>query len=125
MTGLRGRLVAAPLVLAVLGTVVGAAASLALTTTTLGSASTDTPRCTTDPLTVLPVLTASTVTSVTVTSVPSSCGGATLKVTVRGGATAGSGSLVVPLIGGSVTIPITGGPALTAAVETDLVLEGP
>ena len=107
------------------GVMVGAAASLDLTAPSLGAATTTTPRCVTTDLTILPVLTTGVVTSVTVATLPAACGGATLKVTVVGAATVGSGSLVVPGGGGSVTVPITGGPALIAAIQTDLVLEGP
>lgn len=111
--------------LAVAGIVVGVAASLAFTTGSLGAAAAMTPRCTTGPLSVLPVLSGSTVTSVTIATVPSTCGGATLRATVSNGVTAGSGSATVAAGGGSVTVPIVGGPALGVGIETDLILEGP
>jgi hypothetical protein len=107
------------------GVVLGAAASLAFTSSTLGAARTATPRCTTAGLTVFQNLMASTVASVTVGGLPSTCGGATLQVTVNNGVTNSGGSAAVPAGGGSVTVTIAVPPAVTATEQTDLVLVGP
>ena len=104
---------------------VGAAASLSLTSGTLGAATTATPRCTAAGLSVLQNLSAGTVISVTVGTLPAACGGATLQVTVNNGATNASGSAAVPGGGGSVTVTLGSAPAVTASEQTDLVLVGP
>jgi len=107
------------------GVVVGAAASLSVTSSTLGAARTTTPRCTAASLTVLNNLTAATVSSVVVGSLPGACGGATLQVTVNNGLTNSSGSAAVPGGGGSVTVTLAAAVAVTANMQTDLVLVGP
>jgi hypothetical protein len=119
------RRIAAVVVVTAWGTVVGAAASLSLTSGTLGAADTSTPRCTAAGLTVFQNLLAGTVVSVTVGAVPAACGGATLQVTVNNGVTNASGSAAVPGGGGSVTVTLGSAPAVTASEETDLVLVGP
>lgn len=108
-----------------LGLVVGAAASLALSGGTLGAAAVSTPRCTTAGLGVIHNLSAGTVVSVTVSGLPASCGGATLQATVNNGVTNGSGSAGVPAGGGSVTVTLGVATAVTAAVQTDIVMLGP
>ncbi len=107
------------------GIVVGAAASLSFASGTLGAARTTTPRCTTAGLSVLQNLSTSTVVSVTVGALPSTCGGATLQVTVNNGVTNSSGSAAVPAGGGSVTVTLAVAVAVTAWEQTDLVLVGP
>jgi hypothetical protein len=105
--------------------VVGLAASVSLTTGTLGAATVATPRCTTAGLSVLQNLSAATVISVTVGVLPAGCGGATLQVTVNNGVTNASGSAAVPVGGGSVTVTLGSAPAVSASEQTDLVLVGP
>ncbi len=122
---IRRRLIATAFALAMLGAVVGAAASLALTAQSVGAATATTPRCVTSALTITPVLTTGNVTSVVVATLPAGCGGATLKVAVDNGAASGTGSATVPGGGGSVTVPITAGPAIDVNVSIDIVLEGP
>jgi hypothetical protein len=111
------------------GVVVGAsialAASLSLSSDSIGAGTASTGRCTNAGLSVVQNLSGSNVASVTVGSIPSACGGATLLVSVTAGATTGSGSASVPSGGGSVTVPIPGTPAVTASELTDLVLIGP
>ncbi len=107
------------------GVVVGAAASLSFTSSTLGAARTTTPRCTAASLTVLNNLTATTVSSVVVGALPGACGGATLQVTVNNGVANSSGSAAVPGGGGSVTVTLAVAVAVTANLQTDLVLVGP
>lgn len=119
------RRIAAVIVLTAAGGVVGAAASLNFTSSSLGAATTATPRCTTAALTVLQNLTAGNVASVTVGAIPAGCAGATLQATVNNGITNSGGSAVVPGGGGSVTVTIAVPPAVTASEETDLVLVGP
>ena len=119
------RVVVAILVAGMASVIVGAAASLNLSATTLGAARLATPRCTAAALTVFPNLTAANVTSVTVGSIPSTCGGATLQVTVNNGSANSSGSAAVPAGGGSTTVTLAAGVAATATVQTDLVLVGP
>ncbi len=48
-----------------------------------------------------------------------------MAVTVDDGTTTGSGSVVIPGGGGSVSVPITGTAALLASVRIDLVILGP
>jgi len=119
------RRIAAVIVVSATGAVVGAAASLSLTSGTLGAATTATPRCTAAGLSVLQNLSAGTVISVTVGTLPAACGGATLQVTVNNGVTNASGSAAVPGGGGSVTVTLGSAPAVTASEQTDLVLVGP
>jgi hypothetical protein len=113
------------LLLSVAGASVGAAASLALTSTTLGAATATTPRCTNAGLSVVQNLSVSTVISVTVGGLPAACGGATLQVTVNNGTVNAAGSAAVPAGGGTVTVTLGSAPAVAAAEQTDLVLIGP
>ena len=103
----------------------GAAASIALTTGTLGAATVATPRCTGAGLIVLQNLAAGTVVSVTVSGLPAACGGAVAQVTVNNGLANSSGTNTVPGGGGAVTVTITAAVAVSAAEQTDLVLTGP
>lgn len=119
------RRIAAVIAVTAAGAAVGAAASLNFASSSVGAATTATPRCTAAALTVLQNLTAGTVASVTVGALPAACGGATLQVTVNNGVTNSSGSAVVPGGGGSVTVTIAVPPLVTASEQTDLVLVGP
>lgn len=103
----------------------GAAASVAISSDTLGAAKTATPRCTAAGLTVFQNLSAATVVSVTVGGLPAACGGATLQVTLNTGAANASGSAAVPSGGGSVTVTLGSAPAVAVADQIDLVLVGP
>ncbi|MDQ6793315.1 MAG: hypothetical protein M3067_00550 [Chloroflexota bacterium] len=111
--------------LSIMGAVLGAAASVNLSSDTLGAARAATSRCTAAGLTVFPNLSAGTVVSVTVGGLPAACGGATLQATVNNGVTSGSGSIAVPAGGGSVTVVLGSAPAVTTAEQTDLVVIGP
>lgn len=111
--------------LTAMGVVLGAAASLSLSSGTLGAATTATPRCTATGLSVLQNLSAGTVISVTVGVLPAACAGATLQVTVNNGVTNASGSAAVPGGGGSVVVTLGSAPAVTATEQTDLVVVGP
>lgn len=119
------RRIVAVIVVTAAGAVIGAAASLSFASDTLGAAAAATPRCTAVGLTVLQNLSTGTVISVTVGALPAACGGATLQVTVNNGVTNGGGSATVPAGGGAVTVTLGSAPAVTAAVQTDLVLVGP
>lgn len=113
------------LLLGAAGASVGGAASLALTSATLGAAAVATPRCTNAGLSVLQNLSGTTVISVTVGVLPAACGGATLQVSVNNGVANANGSTAVPIGGGSVTVTLGSAPAVSAAEQTDLVLIGP
>ncbi len=105
--------------------VIGAAASVAVSSHTVGAAAVTVPRCTNAGLSVLQNLSAGTVVSVTVAGLPAACGGSTLQATVNNGTTSGSGSAVVPVGGGSVTVTLGIAPAVATADETDIVVVGP
>ncbi len=105
--------------------VTGAAASLGLTSDSLGAASVSMPRCTTAGLGVTQNLSGSNVISVTVSNLPSSCGNATLPVAVNNGTASSSGSAAVPAAGGSVTVTLAAAVAVSTAETTDLVVLGP
>jgi len=111
--------------IALSGVLIGAAASLGLSSTTLGAATTSTPRCTAAGLSVIQSLSAGTVVSVTVGNLPAGCGGATLQVTVNNGIANGSGSAAVAAGGGSLTVTLGSAPAVRVADEIDIVLVGP
>jgi hypothetical protein len=105
--------------------VLGAAASVSLSSNTLGAATTSTPRCTSAGLTVFQNLSGTTVISVTVGGIPAACAGATLQATLNTGAANASGSAIVPAGGGSVTVTLASAPAVAVADQIDLVMVGP
>ena len=105
--------------------VVGAAASLSLSSNTPGAATTATPRCASAGLTVFQNLSGATVISITVGAIPAACAGATLQVTLNTGAANASGSAAVPAGGGSVTVTLASAPAVAVSDQIDLVLVGP
>ena len=107
------------------GAVLGAAASVNLSSDGLGAARVAVPRCTAAGLSVFQNLSVGTVVSVTVGGLPVACGGASLQVTVSNGVTSGRGSISVPAGGGSVTVILGSAPPVTAAEQTDLVVTGP
>jgi len=113
------------LVLAAASAIVGAAASMAISSDSIGMARVSVPRCTSAALSVVQNLSAGTVVSVTVGGLPATCGGATLQATVNNGATFASGSASVPAGGGSVTVTLGAAPPVTASEQTDIVLVGP
>lgn len=119
------RRMAGLIVLCGAGAVVGAAASLTVSSDTLGAASAAMPRCTTAGLGIVQNLAAGTVVSVMVSGIPATCGGAVLQATVNNGITSGSGSATVPAGGGAVTVTLGLAPVVTTAAQTDLVLVGP
>lgn len=121
-----GRLAAYLWVLTVVaGLLVGAAASMPLSSGTIGAAGVGIGRCTTSGLTVVSNLASGSVASVTVSGLPAACGTASLEVTVSNGALSGSGATTVPAGGGSVSVSLAATPPLTAATRTDLILVGP
>ncbi|MEO8252436.1 MAG: hypothetical protein ABI578_08170 [Chloroflexota bacterium] len=109
----------------VVSAVIGMAASVAVSSDSLGAATVTVTRCTAAGLTVLQNLTAGTVSSVTVGAIPAACGGGTLQLTVNNGTTNSSGSAAVPAGGGSVAVTLAVAQVVTATVQTDLVLVGP
>lgn len=112
-------------ILLVVSAVVAFAASLSFAARSLGMAAISTPRCTAAGLGVVQNLSASTVISVTVSSLPATCGNATLEVTVDNLVSLSSGSATVPSGGGSVTVTLAVALAITTVEEIDLVLTGP
>lgn len=117
ITGLSG--------VAVVGLAVGMAASLALAADSLGARDLTVPRCTTAGLGVIQNLSGSNVISVTVSNLPSTCGGATINVTLNNLVTNSSGSNTVPGGGGSVTVTLASAIAATTTEQIDLILTGP
>jgi hypothetical protein len=115
------------LVLAIVlsGTVIGAAASLNLTSSTLGANRLATPRCTTANLSVVQNLSGSNVASVTVSGLPTACGGGTLQAAVNNGTANSTGSAAVPAGGGSVIVTLAATVPVSEAAETDIVVVGP
>jgi hypothetical protein len=103
----------------------GAAASVAVSSSTLGAARTATPRCTVAGLTVFQNLSGANVISVTVGGLPAACGTATLQVTLNNGAANAGGSAAVPAGGGSVVVTLGSAIAVAVADQVDLVLVGP
>lgn len=119
------RRITAIVLIGAFGAVVGAAASLSLSSRTLGAATAATPRCTTAGLTVFQNLSAATVISVTVGAIPAACAAATIQVTLNTGAANASGSSTVPAGGGSVTVTLGSAPTVAVADQIDLVMVGP
>ncbi|HAW11559.1 MAG: hypothetical protein ABSC16_11785 [Candidatus Dormibacteria bacterium] len=108
--------------------VVGRAAGLADSSHDIGAGTVPTPRCTSAALTVVETVTTTYVTGVTVSSIPSSCAGATISVTMAEGPTVfyTPASQTVPAGGGQVTVAIPSGDIpVTAAAEADVVMTGP
>ena len=105
--------------------VVGAAASLAVTSGSLGAGSVLLPRCTTAGLGVIQNLSGSNVISVTVSGLPVACGNGTLLVAVNDGTASSTGSTTVPTGGGSVTVTLATAVAVSTAETTDVIVVGP
>ena len=104
---------------------VGSAASLSFASSSIGAARLSVPRCTSAGLSVLQNLSASNVVSVTIGGLPSSCGGATIQVTLNNGSTNSSGSGSVPVGGGSATVTLASAVAASTNEQTDIVITGP
>lgn len=104
---------------------IGAAASLANGSASLGAAQAALGRCVTSGLSVLPVLSGTTWTGATVSGIPAACGGGTLQLTVNTGTTNSSGATAVPAGGGTVTIILATAQSVDANMESDLVFVGP
>jgi hypothetical protein len=107
------------------GFVIGAAASVTISTARVGANAIATPRCTSIGMPLVQNLTGTSVTSVTVSGIPSACGGATLYATANNGTTASSGSVAVPAGGGSATVTLSSGVPVATAVQVDVVVTGP
>ena len=74
------------------GVAIGLAASIGLAANSLGASKLTVPRCTSAGLGAIQNLSGSNVVSVTISSLPASCGGATVQATVNNGSTNSSGS---------------------------------
>lgn len=103
--------------------VVGSAASLAASTTTLGSGTAaTTPACVTSGVSIADGYDASgNVNAVTVTGLPAACVGGTASVTVYNGTTTTSASGTVPS-GGTLTLSISPVVAFNAGTSTDMAI---
>ena len=123
MVKLRGAIT--PLLIAVVVATPAAAASIDLTTASLGAATVAAPRCTSAGLAILQNLSGSSVISVTISNLPAACGGAIAQATVNNGSANSSGSATVPGGGGSVTVVLAAAVAVSASEATDVVLTGP
>jgi hypothetical protein len=75
---------------------------------TVGAGNSAVPRCDTDGVSTLFVLTSTNVTGVTVSGISSGCGSKTLFLTLTNGATTVNGSAAIPAGGGSVTVTLSG-----------------
>jgi hypothetical protein len=117
--------VAAMLLLAAISASVGVAASVAMTTGSIGAARVAPARCVSAPLTLVPTLVGTTWTAVVVSGIPASCAGGTLQLTVNTGATSSSASAVVPAGGGTMTMTLAVAQTVDADMQTDLVVVGP
>ena len=116
---------AAVLGAAVLFASLGFASSLPTATKKLGASSAAVARCDTDGVTVLQNLSGANVASVTVGSIASTCGGATLSLTLNNGTTSSSGSGAVPAGGGSMTVTLAAAVALKDSDRIDVAISGP
>jgi hypothetical protein len=104
---------------------IGAAASVALASDSLGAAQVASGRCATGALSVIQTLTGTAVSSVSVGVLPAACGGATLRVAVHNGLTSSQGSATIPGGGGTVSVTLAIAVPVTVAEQTDVVVSGP
>ena len=111
---------AAALVAAALLASLGFASSLPTATRKLGANS-----AAVGGVTILQNLTGTNVVSVTVGGIASTCGGATLSLTLNNGLTSSSGSGVVPAAGGSMTVALAAAVAVRDSARIDVVIPGP
>ena len=105
--------------------VIGAAASLALASGTLGAALAAPGRCATGGLSVIQTLSGSSVASVSVGVLPAACGGATLRVAVNNGTTSSTGTATIPTGGGTVSVTLAVAVPVAVSEQTDVVVSGP
>ena len=110
---------------ALLSSTYGFAASQAVASNTIGGNSAAVPRCDTDGVTIVPVISGANVSSVTVGGISANCAGGTLSVNVNNGAANSSGSGVVPAGGGSMTVALAVAVAAKDGMETDVAIAGP
>ncbi len=103
----------------------GFAASLAVSSGSLGMIKLSVSRCTAGSATIVNNLVASAVVSVTVYGLPSTCGGATAQAAVNNGTSSSTGTASVPAAGGSVTVTLAVPVAALTTQETDVLLTGP
>jgi len=126
---MRGRSAAAiggaAMAAAVVFAVIGHAASIGTTSTTLGAGKAAVTACDTDGVTVTPVLTGSNVTVVSVGGVAVACAGGSISVTVNDGVSNSSGTAPVPVGGGAMTVTLASAVAMKDSDEIDVVITGP
>lgn len=100
------------------------AASINSAASTVGAGAIQPVRCDTDGMSATPVLTASSVAGVSLGGISASCANKTLSVGVTNGSQSGTGSVLVPSGGGTLTVPITPAVTSTTAVTIDVVITG-
>jgi hypothetical protein len=107
--------------------VVGHAAGLAAASHPIGAGKVATPACTSTAVTVVETVTTTYVTKLTLSNIPSTCGGATIQVTMAEGAVNYTpASQTVPAGGGTVTETIPSGDIpVSSTAQVDIVMEGP
>ena len=106
-------------------TVSGQAASLSFPGSLIGAGSVAVTRCTNTGLSVIQTVVTTSVTGIVVSGFPSTCGGATVLVTVNNGSVNSSGSGTVPAGGGSVTVTLASVVAVAVSDQIDLAVTGP
>lgn len=97
------------------------AASLGSWSGTLGSGAATVTKCDPDGVTVAINLSTTNVASVTASGIASACGGLTMQATVTGGTTQ-SGSVTVPVGGGSATATLAAVVAVVQSLRVDVVI---
>jgi hypothetical protein len=120
-----GALAGAALVVASFYAITGHAASLSAASNSLGSGKSSVTGCDPDGVSMVQVLTGNNVTSVTVGGIAAACAAGSLSVTVNNGTTNSTGAAVVPVGGGSVTVPLGAAVAMKDADEIDVTITGP
>ena len=108
----------------VLSVVVGHATSLSTGSGSLGAGKATVSRCDSDGFTVVPTVvgTATTVSGVAVSGIASGCAGQTLSAAVNNGTTSSTGSAVVPVGGGSVSITFAAAVTGTQGMQFDVAI---
>ncbi len=112
-------------VVTIAAAMIGAATSLALSSDTIGAATTAAGRCATAGLSVVQTVPTTLVTTVTVGILPAACAGGILRVAVHNGITSSEGTATIPGGGGTVTVTLAVAVAVTVAEQTDVVVSGP
>jgi hypothetical protein len=100
----------------------GAAASLDVTSPTLGAGKATVARCDTDGIVASPTWSGSNVSGVTLSGIAAACAAKTASVTVANGVTIGTGSAPVPSGGGSLSLTIAPAVLATTSLSLNVVI---